>query len=159
MDAIVVLFLAFASCKCKRAWLPFIQAAFKKQKKLRPQWPCSADSRCNWFCGYVTSPIDTAVTKMIGDAPTKPERKSKTEKEKSRGIFISEPPKASERFRKTTLCKHRDLLKPGAPEKCQHLKPASGVSNPPWPSFPKIVQGSAFPACNFVLDTGTNFQG
>lgn len=29
------------------------------KKKLCPQWPHWTHSRCNWFCGYVTSPIDT----------------------------------------------------------------------------------------------------
>lgn len=29
------------------------------KKKLCPQWPHSVHSRCNWFCGYFTSPIDT----------------------------------------------------------------------------------------------------
>lgn len=136
----MVLFLAFASCKWKWVWLPFIQAAFKNQNQLHLQWPRSAFSRCVWFCGSVPSLTDTTVAKMIGGAPSKPQRQSKPGKVKRYLHF-----RATIGFTKLKkiwkfLVWAEIFWKVGLLRRCQHLSAAHGASRLPWLSQNAVKQ-------------------
>lgn len=71
--------LAFASCKCSRARLPFIQASFKKETV-----PSDLAQHTPDVTDFVVMLQALLTLQMIGDAQTKPER------EKLGGLFILE---------------------------------------------------------------------
>lgn len=108
------------------------------KKKLCPQWPHSVHSRCNWFCGYFTSPIDTTNDCDTTNQARKEKQTRKGKKnKKTEGIFILEQLLASKR--KIKKEHSRQAWGPSKTWSCwgQRLKAVRDAFNLPWVPCPK----------------------
>lgn len=127
--------LGFCLLQVEEGFVAIYPGCLQKQEVW---WPHRAFSRCVWFCGFVPSLIDTTVAKMIGEAPTKPQRQSKPRKVKRYWHFRATI--GFKNLRKLFVWAQTfwnlELLR----RRCQHLKAARGVSSLPWLSQNGVKQ-------------------